>query len=286
MMFAGHAQAADRIFPLHILNGGLVPVTATLSTENYNCYEGNPPLGQVFHIPPGEKATISIARVQGHGCDGGQGEFEIIFSPDAGGYKIQHFDFSNDGDLRLTANRANVYPGTLSAKNPNDGSFTYTTVREKEITAGPAIGSWSLACQSYCSHSVSYSVVNTDSSTKMESRSVRNAIVASLEVGLKFGKIGGVKGTIQSSEEKEFGEEMAQTVERSESNTDTLNFSFTPEQMKSLGVFAIWQWIATMKLSDNTYSIVKSNKFTCTPDGSPPDYLPGSASDVKACRGG
>ena len=105
-------------------------------------------------------------------------------------------------------------------------------------------------------------------------------------MGLTFKKIVGVKGSFQTSEEKEVGQEMAEMVERSENNTDTLNFSFTPEQMKSLGVFAVWQWIATMKLSDDSYSTVKSNKFTCTPGESAPDYLPGSAQDVKACRGG
>lgn len=286
MMFAGHAWAEDRIFPLYIENAGIAPVTATLSTENYNCYEGTPPLGQVFHISPGQKAMVTIARVQGHGCNGRQGEFEIEFSPDAGGYKIQHFDFDNDGHIELSSGRANVYPGTLSGKNPKDGSYTYSTPKQVEITAGPAIGSWTLVCQSICNRSISYSIVNTDSTTKTQSQSLRESIKSSLEGSLTMEGVGGVKIGMQTEKEKQVGEQMAQMLEHSESNTDTLNYTFSPEQMKSLGVFAVWQWIATIKLSDNSYSIVKSNKFTCTPDGNKPDYLPGSAGDVKACRGG
>ena len=107
----GQALAYDRIFNLTLTNGLNVPVTWTIHPGS--CYEGTGVLypGGLVHGPvaPGASVTLTMARVQGHGCDGEQGKFQIESSftyPDipegSRGWHWQAFDFSNDGDLRFT----------------------------------------------------------------------------------------------------------------------------------------------------------------------------------------
>lgn len=119
----GQASAADRIFPLHIKNGTSQPVTFTLSRDWHNCYEGQPGIGSVFGpVAPGGQFTMTLARVQGHGCDGEQGKFALV--PSTGHSEEQRFSFSNDGGLGL-ANKTANYQGWLGIKAA-DQSYTWT----------------------------------------------------------------------------------------------------------------------------------------------------------------
>jgi len=66
----GDAEAANRIFKLHLQNG--LPTAVNLQVVPGRCYEGTPRKGILGPIQPNRRVTITIARIQGHGCDGKQ----------------------------------------------------------------------------------------------------------------------------------------------------------------------------------------------------------------------
>src|SRR3954452_17043935 len=188
------AHAAMASIPLHIYNSDSRQINVKISDEIFNCYEGDFPIGHSFNnVLPGQSVTIMLSRVQGHGCDGRQGEFELIFDPAYNNYRIQHFDFDNDGGLELSSGRANPYPGTLS-RNP-DGSYTYRTPRQQAVTASAPEAGWSLVCQAICARTVSYQVISTRTHETRTSEETRSAIEAALTSSLKFKGIGGIEGS-------------------------------------------------------------------------------------------
>jgi hypothetical protein len=284
---ARELHGADRIFDLYIKNVDAMPVTITLLNDKNNCYEGDVPLGQIWeNLAPGKQVKIRLARVQGHGCDGRQGEFELEFKPGVGVNTNQHFDFDNSGGLELSSGHPNQYPGQLSGKSPRDGSYTYTTFRQPEITSGRAVGKWLLLCQQVCNYSAQDARTSSQTTTKTYTDEEKRAIKASLESGLEFKGVGSAKSKIEASYEKTIGHSMSESFERGETFTDTRNYVYTPEQMRTYNVFAMWQWIAETYLSNGEIITVRSPKITCTPDDNPPTYLPGSPEDLRACRSG
>ncbi len=118
------AVAASRIFPLYLKNGLNWPITFTIVMGN--CYQGT----GYYHrnrlhqgpVYPGQAVKLTIARVQGHGCNGKQGKFALRIS---GQPEMQHFEFNNEGSLTLTS-RPVRYTGYLRAKSAQDESFTWT----------------------------------------------------------------------------------------------------------------------------------------------------------------
>jgi hypothetical protein len=127
-----------RCFQLFVENALETPVTWKLNA--INCYEGTVP-SQPFTVRPGERYQFSIARVQGHGCDGKQGEFEL--QPTVGLSETQKFNFSNDGGLALT-NLPTGYLAYLSEKG-SDNAYSYIVdaniVHQPSVVAS-TIGTW------------------------------------------------------------------------------------------------------------------------------------------------
>jgi hypothetical protein len=270
---------------LYIKNIDSQPITIKLLTEENNCYEGNVPLGQIWeNLAPGSTIKITLARVQGHGCDGRQGEFTLEFTPGVGVKTKQHFDFDNGGNLGLTGGYPNQYPGSLSGKNRVNESYTYTTFQHPPVTAGEALGRWSLLCQQICNYSAQDARTTSQTTTKTYSDEEKRAIKTSLESKLEFEGVGSLTGTIETSYEKTIGHSMSESFQRGETWTDTRSYVYTPEQMRDLNIFALWQWIAETKLSTGEIVTVRSPKITCTPDANSPQYLPGMPQDLKACR--
>ncbi len=112
-MGLSNARAYDRIFPLALVNDTARPVTFTIVPGS--CYEGTgvgfP--GGLVHGPvaPGARVSLTLARVQGHGCDGEGGHFNLRMT----GYsEVQSFEFSNDGRLYMN-NFPNRYTVTLTS---------------------------------------------------------------------------------------------------------------------------------------------------------------------------
>jgi hypothetical protein len=285
LLAVGSAQAANRIFNLHLKNIDSQPITFKILTTGHNCYQGSPGLGQIFeNVAPGKHVTIRLARVQGHGCNGEQGQFEVEFTPGVGtNYTIQHFDFDNSGTLNRTS-QVNSYPGSLSAKAA-DESYTYFTHQRPVVTASKAVGSWEFLCQGVCNDTVSKEITNTTTNEKTQSRETTQAISIALQAGVNFPG-GSAQTTVTASQEKKVGQSMSQSISRGETNTKGKTILFSPEQMRDLGIFAVWQWVASTRMSTGSQIIVTTDKISCTADGNPPTYLPGAIEDIEACRGG
>ncbi len=136
LLIHSNGIAANRIFPMHLKNGTTQPVTFTIVMGS--CYQGTGyyPPKKLKHgpVPPGGKATITLARVQGHGCDGKQGYFMI--NPSGHGGESQHFNFNNGGGLAVS-NIVNRYDGVLSAKSAVDESYTWTFRETGKRLSGP-----------------------------------------------------------------------------------------------------------------------------------------------------
>jgi hypothetical protein len=67
--------------------------------------------------------TLTVARRQGDGCNGHNGNFAL--APNFGGGEYQGFTFDNEGNLSFTG-PAPGYPSALSAKSPSDESYTWS----------------------------------------------------------------------------------------------------------------------------------------------------------------
>jgi hypothetical protein len=288
----GTAGCADaEAVNLFIKNGDTQPVTVTLRADNNNCYESDQTaLGQIWNIPPAGQVKMFFWRVGGHGCNGRQGEFELEFDPAVGASKVTHFDYDSHGGLEVSSGRANVYPGALKeikGEGNGDTTYTYVTFRLHEpVVAGKSVGHWDKICDNICNYQHMHTVTTTSTTTKNYTESETRSISSSLESKMEFEGIGSLTGTISTETAKTIGKEMSDSFQRGETYSDVDNYVFTPEQMRDLKVYAIWQWVADTYLSNGQIATVRSRSFTCTPDANPPRYLPGAAEAVKACRGG
>jgi hypothetical protein len=271
------AMAQSRIFPLFIENVDYKPVKVTLSSGD-GCYEGDN--GGTFNIAPGEKFKITLARVQGHGCNGKNGHFTLEFDPAVGLKKTQNFAFDNGGSLWLHTT-ADAYPGLLSAKSGKDESYTYTTFKN-QITAGKVTGSWDLVFGGTINKNVSKGVSYEKTNTKQVSPEIIKAISVSLESGMEF-ELASVKASVTASKEKIQRTFMSTTLE-GKSSGETLAYNKMVEKSKAGKINAVWQWVGSTKMSDGSVILIGTNMFTCTPDFDEPNYLPGDNKDKTLCN--
>lgn len=112
-----------RCFPLFIRNGLTVPVTWTLLPKN--CYEGTLPAP--FTVQPGASYQISLARVQGNGCDGNQGEFGLMPMGQFNN-EVQNFNFSNSATIGLTNATYNF--GSEIQAMPESNAYVWNVNRQ------------------------------------------------------------------------------------------------------------------------------------------------------------
>lgn len=172
-------------------------------------------------------------------------------------------------------------------KDDGDKTYTYVTYRLHEpITAGKSVGHWISICENVCNYQHVHTVATTSTTTKTYTDEQKTSITSSLESKIEFEGIGSLTGTITTESARTIGKQMSDSFQRGETYSDADNYVFTPEQMRDLKVFAIWQWIADTYLSNGEVATMRSRSFTCTPDANPPQYLPGSPAALKACRGG
>jgi len=121
----------NRTFNLFLKNRTDREVTFTVSNNSWSCAD-SPLRGEVYGpIPPGGQVTAWIARVQGNGCDGDQGQFALTTFDFRFG-EVQAFTFSNDGHIGLE-NTPNRFTGQLSERDGRDGSYTYTISRRNRL---------------------------------------------------------------------------------------------------------------------------------------------------------
>jgi len=68
---------------------------------------------------------------------------------------------------------------------------------------------------------------------------------------------------------------MRESIARGETHTKAKTVAYSPEQRRDLGIFAVWQWVATTRLSTNEPILATTDKVTCTPNANSPTCLPG-----------
>lgn len=62
---------------LHIVNFFPQSMNAVVTGDNFNCCDSPKPGGNIGLIQPGGQVSMSYVRTDGHGCDGGQGQFTL-----------------------------------------------------------------------------------------------------------------------------------------------------------------------------------------------------------------
>ena len=277
------AMAQSRIFNFFIQNIDSAPVTIRL--EAGGCYEGDVPNGEIWeNVPPQGKVKILLARIQGHGCDGEAGGFYLIFSPKVGVKERVAFNFDNSGSLWIVP-IANQYPGILGPKaGPSDQSYTYTTFARPKLTASKPQGSWEHFCGGICDRMIKNEITNQTTKESTITEETKSSISVALEAGLEFGA-GSASTTVTASLEKTIGKSMSNGVMNSSTTGDEQRVAITLEQSETYNIHAVWRWVAKTTLSNGQSYVVKTNQYTCTPDGNEPTYLPGSKEDIRTCRG-
>ena len=123
---SNNVKSYNRIFKLTLRNG--LGRTVVFNISPGSCYEGYSNDARKERVQgrkpvaTGGRFTFNVARVQGHGCDGKQGEFTVATS---GLSEPQRFTYDNAGHLGLS-NFPDSYNGDLSEKSEYDQSYTWT----------------------------------------------------------------------------------------------------------------------------------------------------------------
>jgi hypothetical protein len=269
-------DAQDRIFQFSIHNPDTDPnseLKVTLTAGS--CYEGSMPDGQNYYIKGGQTLLLGdVARVQGNGCDGKQGYFTLTLSPNPREQSQVNFHFSNDGGMATYG--ANQYPGVLNPKVGN--GYTYTSYEWPK--ASKVVGRWNLVCAGWCDKEIKEGFSLTNSSEQTNSSQVTNAVSVALKGGTDF-----VSVESNASYEKTLTDTFTRIVSGTNTSEITTRNILSPEQMKSLGIHSMWQWVGDSQYEGASYTIA-TTITTCTSSPSPPTYGPFDAEMVGKCTGG
>lgn len=269
-------EAQNRIFDFFVENPDTDPnseLKVTLTAGS--CYEGTMPNGQNYYIKGGTKLKLGqVARVQGNGCDGKQGYFTLTFSPNPREQSVVNFTFSNDGGMATYG--ANQYPGTLNPKSGN--GYTYTTYKWPK--ASKVVGRWERICAGVCNEEVAEGFSLSQGSEQTNTSQVTNAVTASLTVGPDY-----AQGSVGYSSEKSMTDTFSRIVNSSKSVLTTNKVILSQQEMRDLGIHAIWKWVGETKYEGSSYTITTSIT-TCTNGPEPPTYGPLDPQTVGTCTGG
>jgi hypothetical protein len=285
LALVGAAAADGDRFNLYLMNhaDNAYPVGFRINETEY-CYNGDPRIGQWVgrkNIAPGSQVTISVYRDQGSSCDGDQGEFIVeLFEGGATEPELVYFEFSNGGEL-LLRDKPNAYVGSLTRNA--DGSYTWETT-PKIVTASRPVGSWVSLCENFCDRTLRTELVEGSERSTSVSSEKKTAFTKSLEAGVEFDIGFSAKGSISHSQEETLGRSMSEMYSSSQAKSDETRVSMTIEQMEANDVFAVWQWEVRSELSSGSSVVLVTTKFACTPDGNPPQFLPGSTEAIASCR--
>ncbi len=187
--------------------------------------------------------------------------------------------------LRITQGQASQFFYNVCLGNDADGRQHTFESRNPvaAIVAGPAVGVWLPFCQQFCDEEMTIGITDSTSSTSETSSEVSSAVEVSLSAGIELkGFSAGASRT--STQGKKSGQSLSREVASSRSSKRTKKFPLSPEYMATHNIFSVWQWGAQTLLSDGRLLTVKSQKYTCMPDGNMPTYLPSSPEDIAACR--
>src|SRR5687768_13509394 len=65
---------------LYILNHFDYPITVYVSPNDWNCCDAPQQNQAVGYVQPGGQVELGYCRKDGHGCDGGQGQFQLAMN--------------------------------------------------------------------------------------------------------------------------------------------------------------------------------------------------------------
>jgi hypothetical protein len=283
------AKADDRIFRLVLINEDTSDVIVTMQAGD--CYEGDMPNDRRQRIAgrkvnqTGIMFTITLARVQGHDCDGKQGRFKLKFDPpDSEGRNIQDFNFDNEGYLALGGGEvANPYAGKLSNKKLG-GNYYYNMFVPAFLKAGPTTGHWSFVGSNGAN--VTYKTELTSSKSNTITEQQKKAMSLAIKTGVKFetpAKTGGSLEVTWTGSTEEVNT-IAKTDSEGRSLSETLTVGLTLDQMEARSIHAIWQWVVSTQMNDGTQLDLRTNHITYTKNGLAPTYLPGSEEDIASIK--
>jgi hypothetical protein len=109
---------------LRIQNDSDYYITYTVPQEGWNCCDGDFQRGAVFESvdPHSTSDYYTYGRTEGHGCDGRQGQFQLLPSFPTYRAEPQQFDFDSNGTIQLTPGPTPNYASQLI----HDGGTDYT----------------------------------------------------------------------------------------------------------------------------------------------------------------
>jgi hypothetical protein len=252
----------NRIFDFYIKNMGDEQIQVIMTPGS--CYEGRPRKKKTITIEPKKEFKMIIARVQGNGCDGRQGYFDLEFSPSIGNKYKQSFQFSNSGGLAFVETH-NPYPGSLLPKSGN--SYTYETF-------SPLKCRWELICTStQCSNSVVTTEVESMSKTVTLDKTVENALSTSVTAGIDYGAFSG-GSTAEASTRTTITNSMKSCISKS-GTVEKTDLGLSIEALERYGITAMYQYVGEIRYGGQTY-IIKTQHYTFTTslDVGAPTWLP------------
>jgi hypothetical protein len=271
LFFNINTAQSGHVYPFSIYNPADVEVKVTLHPGQ--CYNGAEK-GATFWIKPYETKKISVTRTQGHGCNGENGHFRLEFSPAPREGKDVNIWFTNDG--AMWADKINAYPGTLK------GGYAYETCKWPK--ASKVKGQWSLVCAGICNLEITEGFSNSTTNSEEHTDQVKHAVSVSVTAGVESGAYS-AESTASYTNENTMTNTMKTIVNKTKTKMQKETIKFTSEQMRELGIHAVWRWEGTTKYDGHDY-IISTVIQTCTSGPSPPTYKPYSQEAVGKCNGG
>ncbi|MEM7059847.1 MAG: hypothetical protein AAF557_19850 [Pseudomonadota bacterium] len=155
---------------------------------------------------------------------------------------------------------------------------------EKTTVAAKVEGSeyrWEVVCAGgqNCANKITKSVSIGSLKEESWTTSTRAALAASLTASYSFAGFG-AEATV--SAEFEAAKSEASSIARSLNHTQTEECGANTDFL-GFDIHAVWQLVSTTQI-DGVPVTVKTCTITCMPDGRKPDYLPGSAEHIAACK--
>lgn len=299
LAFANSANAAGRTIWLSIFNAEDVPIRMTILTGRSNCHEPHREgaRGTIRVIEPGTEYGWWINRVQGHGCDGENGQFVLtltqnkttgtsylpLSTTDGVARQDVCLMFSNSLGMWINERCANQYGGRLE-KTRSDAYQFVTAGLTKVLKVNALPGEWDLICSGVCNRQ-QIATKNRDSKqTSSFSSEETAAISTELSAGVEL-KGFSASATVTASHSHTLGRSMSSSVRSGSSFTDHSSFIFTNDEMNKNRIQAVWQWTVPVALSTGSEKIIRSNYYTCTSSNSAPDYDPLDDRATGTCNG-
>lgn len=104
---------------LYIVNFFSVPMSASVTDDNFNCCDSPKPGNKIGLIQPDGQVSMGYVRTDGHGCDGEQGQFTLSFNSTFDVF----MNFDGDGNMSPIAPSGGF--GAWLAQNADN---TYTLI--------------------------------------------------------------------------------------------------------------------------------------------------------------